>query len=62
MYDPNGTMILNGATGPEQLYALTTTGTYTVDVHDWNGVSHTGTYELGLEWLAPAAKQCGGQV
>ena len=33
-----------------------------MDVHDWNGVSHTGTYELGLEWLAPAAKQCGGQV
>ncbi len=55
-------MILNGITGTEQLHALTATGTYTVEVHDWNGVSHTGTYELGLEWLAPAAKQCGGQV
>ncbi len=33
-----------------------------MEVHDWNGVSHTGTYELGLEWLAPAAKQCGGQA
>ena len=43
VYDPNGTVILDGITGTEQLHALTATGTYTVDVHDWNGVSHTGT-------------------
>ena len=55
-------MIINWITGTEQLHALTATGAYTVEVHDWNGLSHTGTYELGLEWLAPAAKQCGGQV
>ena len=62
VYDPAGTLIINGITGTEQLHALTATGTYTVEVHDWNGLSHTGTYELGLEWLAPVAKQCGGQV
>ena len=47
VYDPNGTIILDGITGTEQLHALTTTGTYTVDVHDWNGVSHTGTSRAG---------------
>ena len=62
VYDPAGTVVLTTVTvsGLEPLLTLGATGTYVVQVHDWNGPTtpYTGTYQLGLEWLTPVAKRC----
>jgi hypothetical protein len=59
VYRPDGSLLGSVSYADAEELLLNQTGVYTLRVYDSGG--ETGTYQLRLEWIAPAAKQCTAQ-